>query len=57
MENTKDNLDLRHIRWKGLLSIILNLPFRTPKALSIVVLRDECLRLKNSLALEGDLLP
>jgi hypothetical protein len=36
-----------------LLYRILNLFFKAPKALSTETLRDECLRLNNSLALVG----
>ena len=39
--------------WNGLLSRIRNLFFSAPKALSTITLRDECLRLNNSLALVG----
>ena len=39
--------------WKGLLSRIRNLFVKAPKVLSIVTLRDECLRLKSSFALVG----
>ena len=36
---------------------ILNLFFRAPNALSTVTLREECLRLNNSLAFSGLLAP
>jgi hypothetical protein len=39
--------------WKGFWSRILNIFFNASKALSMVALRFECLRLKNSLACRG----
>jgi hypothetical protein len=39
------------------LSNILNLLFRHPNALSIVTLREECLKLKSSLGFCGLLVP
>jgi hypothetical protein len=40
-----------------LLSSILNLFFSAPNALSVVTLREECLKLNNSLAFCGLLVP
>ena len=53
MQQAKTSLTCVLYGWKGLLSNIRNLFFSAPKALSIVTLSDDYLRLKSSLALVG----
>jgi len=53
----KDQLYLSLVRMEGLVVNYAKPIFVTPKALSILVLLLECLKLKSSLALVGEFLP